>query len=580
MAKFLKSIRAKILFYELRLRYIIGRLPVFFKVLLLFFIVSMFVSGVVFLYELDKKISVDVPTEGGTLTEGIIGTPRFINPILTISDADRDLTSLVYSGLMRSENGSLVPDLAQKYEVSADGLCYTFTLKDNLFWPDNEPITSDDIVFTIGQIKNPSTKSPKRASWEGVGTEKIDDKTVRFCLQKPYAPFIENTTLGILPYHLWKDILPEQMALSDFNIRAVGSGPYKIEKISRNSSGIITSYTLIPNKNFALKKPYIEKIILKFYPSEKALVDAYTKGEVSSLSGISPANVLANEKDSSSLKQFFLPRIFAVFFNQDQSSLFAEKDVREALNLSVDKEEIISGVLHGFGVAINGPIPPGSLGFKKASSSEETYDQRVAEAKDILKKNGWQASKEDGVLEKKTKNKTLRLEFSLSTSNVDDLVKTSELLRDMWEKIGAKVNVKIYEIGDLEQNAIRPRQYDALLFGEIMGGDPDPFAFWHSSQRNDPGLNIALYANITTDKLLEDARTTLDAGKREEKYVEFQNEIEEDQPAVFLYSPHFIYLVPKSVRGVQESSITIPSERFSQIYDWYINTKRIWKIFL
>ena len=150
----------------------------------------------------------------------------------------------------------------------------------------------------------------------------------------------------------------------------------------------------------------------------------------------------------------------------------------------------------------------------------------------------------------------------------------------MWGKIGANVSVKVFEIGDLEQNAIRPRKYESLLFGEIMGRDPDPFAFWHSSQRNDPGLNVALYANIAADKLLEDARTTFDAEEREEKYIEFQNEVEKDIPAVFIYSPHFIYLVPDWAKGIEETSITVPSDRFSQVYNWHINTKRVWKAFL
>lgn len=556
------------------------KLPFFQKIILLFFLAVFITSGVVLLYLVDQKISIEVPTEGGVFVEGIIGTPRFINPVLTISDADRDLSALVYSGLMRSGNNGLIHDLAEKHEISEDGLCYAFTLKDNLLWSDNEPVTSDDIVFTIEQIRNPIIKSPKRASWEGVGIEKIDAKTIRFCLEKPYAPFLENTTLGILPYHLWKDILPEQITLSDFNINAIGSGPYKIEKISRNSSGIITSYTLISNTNFALKKSYIEKIVLKFYPSEKTLIDAYTKGEIDSLNSVSPKNALEIKKSSSVLRHYFLPRIFAVFFNQDEASLFAEQEVRTALNLSVDKNAIIEEVLQGFGVPVEGPIPPGSIGFKKATTSEETFEERLSQAKEILAKNGWKMNEEENILEKKTTKKTSKLEFSISTSNMVDLVQTSQLLKEMWEKIGAKVNIKVYEIGDLEQNVIRPRKYQSLLFGEIMGRDPDPFAFWHSSQRNDPGLNIALYTNITADKLLEGARTTFDPKEREEKYFKFQEEIGKDQPAIFIYSPHFIYLTPTSIKNIEETSITIPSERFSQIYNWYINTKRVWKIFL
>jgi len=150
----------------------------------------------------------------------------------------------------------------------------------------------------------------------------------------------------------------------------------------------------------------------------------------------------------------------------------------------------------------------------------------------------------------------------------------------MWEKIGAKVDVKIFETGDLTQNVIRPRKYDALLFGEIVGRDPDPFAFWHSSQRNDPGLNVALYTNIKADKLLEEARGAQDEAKRADKYKEFQEEVSKDIPAIFLFSPKFIYVIPKNLKGTDEmESVTVPSERFSMIHKWYKSTDKVWKIF-
>ncbi|MBU1178940.1 peptide ABC transporter substrate-binding protein [Patescibacteria group bacterium] len=580
MRKHLKILQSKILLSELRLRHAIKTLPCAHKKILLFLLALLILSGLLLLWQIDKNLSIEVPTEGGTIREGIIGTPRFVNPALTISDADRDLTMLVYSGLTRAKGDELILDLAENYEISENGQCYTFTLKPNLLWSDGAPLTSDDIIFTIEQIKNPSTKSPKRANWEGVNAEKIDERTINFCLEKPYAPFLENTTLGILPLHVWKNVLPEQMPLSDFNIKAIGSGPYKIEKITRSSSGIISSCALVPNKNFSLRAPFLKKIILKFYPSEKDLVDAYKQKQIDGLSAISPEQILEIKNKDALLKTYFLSRIFAFFFNQDNAPVFTKKEVREALNLSVDKEKIVSEVLQNFGAAINGPIPPGSIGHIEKPASEENFEQRIEQAKKILEKNGWELNQEENVMEKKNKKEIVKLEFSISTSNMPDLIKISNILKEDWEKIGAKARIKIYEIGDLEQNVIRPRKYDALLFGEIMGRDPDAFAFWHSSQRNDPGLNIALYANIAADKILEEVRTIFDAQKKEKKYYEFQKEIEKDTPAIFLYSPYFIHLLPSSLKGVNESSITISSERFSQVYNWYTNTKKIWKIFV
>ena len=197
------------------------------------------ISTLLMLQKINNTFMVEVPARGGTLSEGIIGTPRFINPILAISDADKDLTALVYSGLMRKmPNGDIVPDLASTYEVSSDGLTYTFTLKNDIFFHDKKQITADDVAYTINQAKDDTLKSPKRLNWQGVDVRKVDGKTIEFTLKTPYAGFLENTTLGILPAHIWKNIPVEQFSFSDFNVNGIGSGPYKINKIKRASSGV------------------------------------------------------------------------------------------------------------------------------------------------------------------------------------------------------------------------------------------------------------------------------------------------------------------------------------------------------
>ena len=558
--------------------YIVRTLPDKEKIILLVLIIMLGIGVLGFLWKINALFLVEVPADGGTLREGIIGTPRFINPLLAISEADRDLTALIYSGLMRSDgHGGLIPDLAEKYEISEDGLSYTFTIKSNAIWHDGKPVTSDDVIFTIQQVKNPNLKSPRRANWEGVEVEKIDERTVRFWLKRQYAPFIENTTLGILPKHLWKDVAVEEMGFNELNIQPIGSGPYRIDKLSRNSSGIITSYELERNKNFVLGKPHIKKLIFKFYSSEKELLSAYKNKEIDSMGSVSPQNIAELTKSKRGVvKTLTLPRTFGVFFNQNNAPIFSKYEVRKALNVATDKERIIKEVLAGFGTVLNSPIPPGTFGALDIESSVASTTQ----AQNILKAAGWEYNQEEKVFEKESskKKETMRLEFSLATSDAPELVHTAELLKTFWEELGAKVNVKIFEIGDLNQNIIRPRKYDALLFGEVVGsGDPDPFAFWHSSQRNDPGLNIALYANSKVDKLLEEARAISDPEKRKEKYELFQKEIQADLPAVFLYSPHYLYIVPESLKGFETYNITMPHERFSQIHNWYIKTRKIYQ---
>lgn len=520
---------------------------------------------------------VETPAYGGTLTEGIIGTPRFINPVLASSDADRDLVALTHSGLLRPDNrGRLINDMAEKYAISEDGLVYTFTLKPNLSWQDGAPITADDIIFTIEKIKDPAMKSPKRAGWEGVSAEKIDDKTVKFTLKKIYAPFLENTAVGILPSHIWGGMSSDQIASSEMNTKPIGSGPYKISDIKRNSVGIISSYELVSNKNFVLGRPNIKKIIMKFYPSEKDLLTAYQKGEIEAVNAVTPQE-LEKTKTSNNVKSLYLPRIFGVFLNQNNAKVLTKKEIRQALNLSVDRKKIIDDVLKGFGAELFYPLPSGTFG---ALSKNEADAYSLEKAQELLDKNGWKMNTGEQVLEKKIGKELFKFSFSISTSDAPELKETAYLLKSMWEKIGAKVEVKIFEQGDLTENVIRPRKYDGLLFGEIIGRDPDPFAFWHSSQRNDPGLNVAIYTNIKADKLLEDARGIQDEAKRAEKYKEFQEEVYKDMPAIFLFSPKFIYVIPKNLKGTDEmESVTVPSERFSTIHQWYKSTDKVWKIF-
>jgi peptide/nickel transport system substrate-binding protein len=567
----------------------------------------LFIGVVGTLLGINESLKVEVPARGGTLTEGVLGAPRFINPLLAISDADRDLTSLVYSGLMRpTHDGNLIPDLAESYNVSEDGLAYTFTIKKGLTWHDGEPITSDDVLFTISMVQDSVLKSPKRASWEGVATQKTNERTFTLTLAQQYSPFLENTTLGILPKHIWGNISSEQFGFSNFNIEPVGSGPFKVEHIKRNSSGIPLYYSLKSFSNFALGEPYLKTLRIQFYSNEDEILSALSQGKISAVNALRAEKARELEEKKMRVERYVLPRIFGVFFNQSQNTIFTDKIVRKALNISVDRESLIQEVLLGYATAIDGPLPPGALGYTEKNhavipietSAETTQNDNTDDIKEVpdsidqthtpagareaialLEKNGWKINEETGLREKNSNKETSVLKFSISTSDAQELKLTAQNLKSTWELLGAQVDLKIFNTGDLNQNVIRPRKYDALLFGEIIGRESDPFAFWHSSQRNDPGLNIALYANITTDKLLEDGRVSFEKETRMELYEKFEEEVKNDIPAIFIYSPDFIYILPTQIKGGVTGTIAVPSERFMDIYEWYTQTNKVWKVF-
>lgn len=533
------------------------------------------ISGLVLLYTLNKSFLVEVPDYGGSITEGIVGSPRFINPILAISDADRDLTSLVYSGLMKAtSDGGLHPDLAEEYSISEDGLTYTFILKKTAVFHDGTPVTADDIEFTVQKAQDAFLKSPRRSNWDGVKVEKIDEHTVRFVLKQAYSPFIQNTTLGILPKHIWKNVDTESFPFSTFNTKPVGSGPYSVDSFATNASGLPTTYTLHSFKKYSLGRPYIDTLVLKFYTNEKNLLDGFENGDIESVNSISPQNVALLSTNNSRTITQPLPRVFGVFFNQNENPVLVNKEVRVALDRVLDKNQIIQEVLVGYGQALNGPLHTNTT-----DPTETTPEERLGDARAILEKAGW-VFNDQGVYEKKTGKDTEILSFSISTSDAPELKALAQNIQTRWQQLGARVEVKIFEVGDLNQNIIRPRKYDSLLFGEVLGRDLDVYPFWHSSQRSDPGLNIALYANPKTDKLLEDYRKTTDDAVKKKYLSSFETEIKDDTPAVFLYAPYFIYITPTRVKNITLGQLTISGERFLNVHEWYINTNDVWKFFI
>ncbi len=519
---------------------------------------------------------VTTPRLAGSLSEGIVGSPRFINPILATTDADRDLVSLVYAGLLRtSPNGSLVPELAESYTTDNQGASYTFTLRADATFHDGTPVTADDVIFTIEKVQDPNLKSPKWASWVDVVAEKIDDRTVRLSPKAIYAPFLQNATLGILPKAYWKNITAEQFPFSPLNIEPVGAGPYRIDFVEEQKNGVPSSFLLTPFKSYALQTPYIRKLMLHFYQNETALLEAYKKGEIEAMSSISPENALLLDQTNATVLHTPLLRVFGIYFNTSKSTALANKEVRQALLLVTDKKTIVDTVLHGFGTQADEPIPPGLLIDRKTKISTTTESGLIA-ARKLLEKNGWKLSTTTNIYEKKTKTETQTLSFSIALPNAPDLKAAADMVVSSWRELGADVTLSVFEPGDLHQNVIRPRKYDALLFGQIIGRDLDVYPFWHSSQRNDPGYNISMYANVTVDKLLEEARKTTDTEARTLKYLQFEEEIANDVPAIFLYSPDFIYVLPKKLHAVNLGSIAVPAERFASIKDWYIETDRIW----
>ena len=524
-----------------------------------------------------------VPDYGGSFSEGIVGEPHYVNPLLSQNnDVDRDLVSLVYSGLMKyNEEGKLVTDLARSYEISDDGLNYTIYLKENAKWQDGAPVTTDDVAFTIQTAQNPDYGSLQRINWQGVDIEAVDRYTIILKLKNKYAQFLNNLTLNILPRHIWQDVKPVNFALSDFNLKPISSGPYKFKKLKKDSTGRIKSYELESNNNFYDGRPYIDNIELKFYDSENEMVDEYNKNSIKSMAFVSANNVKKVKfKKRLNIEELKLPRYFGVFFNQNESKILSDKNIRFALSYGTNKKDLINKILDGKGLEVNSPMIGEVLDI---AGDFKKYDYDQEKAKKLLADSGWGNPDDKGVLNKTAKAKstkdgptTERLTLRLTTPTWSELTNVANLLKEQWAKIGIELVIEVLPTQDLQQ-AIKERNYQMLLFGEILNIDPDPFSLWHSSQKRDPGLNLALYDNKSVDGLLEKARQTLNPLERMKQYEDFQKLIVEDVPVVFLYNPLYIYAQTNNIKGFNSKIISMPSDRFSNVEKWYIDTKRSFK---
>lgn len=549
------------------------------------------VSALVLVIEASHYFSVVVPAKGGSLTEGEIGPARFINPLLAVSQADEDLTQLVYSGLVRANaDGTYSPDLAESYTISPDGTVYTFKLDPNAKFSNGTPVTSADVVFTVQLAQDPDYKSPQEADWEGVQVSAPDAETVVFTLPHPYAPFLENATLGILPKSLWQNVSAEEFPFSPLNTKPVGSGPYEVSGFQTDSTGSPTRYDLVPNPNFTLGGPLLGHITFLFYPDDQSLIDALNGGQIDAIAGVSASDLPSITAKGEELMQVPLPRVFGVFLNQGHDPVLADPSVRAALNEAVNTQVIVNDVLGGYGVALNSPIPPGVLGqapqttitlppFGVLASTSPVVAANITAAQATLQRGGWTFDQSTNTWTKGAGKNAQTLSLTLSTEDQPELVATADAVAADWQAAGIQVSVQVYPLSDFDNTILRPRAYDAILFGQDVTRTADLYAFWDSTQRNDPGLNLAMYANSQADSILSQARGTSDQRTRDNLYEQFAQIVQKDQPAVFLYAPDFLYVVPQSLQGVQLGALTDASDRFLNVYQWYDQTTRVWDVF-
>lgn len=546
------------------------------RLFLRFFFFAIIASGIYLILTLNNHYSILVPASGGDLVEGMVGIPRFVNPTLAITRADQDTAALLYSGLMKiDENGNLATDLAENINLSEDGLTYNIKVRKDRSFHDGMPITAKDVVFTMELVKNPELRSPLRGNWNDVSIEQINEYELNITLKEPYSPFIENFTLGIMPAHLWSNLPVEQIPFSKYNTEPIGSGSFSIERIQRDSSGLINGYDLKPIKD----QIKLEGVNLRYFQNETELVEAFKDKKINASVFLPAEEIKKLDTDDVQIISEPIPKIFGIFFNQNRSPALRDKSAREALNISIDRNRIINEVLGGYGV----PTTQAVLTYKNDIESEDTNltnpsTPSLSTAHDLLVKGGW-TQNTAGFWEKEIDKSKEVLSVTIKTSNTALFEKTANIIAEDWRKLGIEVQIEQYEQSGLVESVIRTRDFQALLFGLDVNRTEDLYPFWHSSQKNDPGLNISQYTNINVDRLLEKIRMSKDESEKQKAISEINSIINQEIPAIFLFTPNMTYVIDKDIAVTNMTKLDKPADRFMNIDKWHANTESLWPIF-
>lgn len=502
--------------------------------------------------------TVAVPAAGGSYTEGMVGQPSFVNPVLAKSSADKSLTRLLFANLT---------DMADGIDIADGGRTIKVRLKEGLTWSDGQEITSDDVAFTVDQIKDPDADSPLAQAWQGIAANRVSKLEIDFKLPQPYAFFSDTlSALRPIPKHLYAEIPPANWKLSDYNTRPVASGDYIFASRQVGSDGFISSYRLRANPHSAAGTPLLSELDLYFYRNPDELVKAFNSGAVEGFFSTDPSE-LKNVQRPYRATDFSSPTYYAVFWNQSASVPLAENAVRTALRLATVSYAVKEKALDSGGEVSSDPLSPS---FFPPTESTTSIDQANA----LLDKVGWKLGN-DGVRTKKSKKADIRLEFTLTVPDLAFLNTAADELTAEWLKIGVKANVERMPLDSLVAGPIKDRTYQALLFGNTLTPSGDLFSFWHSTERIYPGLNLALYQNRTADKLIESIRTEPDRTKRMQKMDSLRTMIANDNPALFLFSPVSVYVTGKDLGGIKPIMITDAADRFQSVGGWYIATKRV-----
>jgi len=508
------------------------------------------------------------PAYGGTYVEGVAGVPQYLNPVIAATDVDQDVARLAFSGLTRYDRaGAIVPDLASAFHTESDGRIWTFDIREDATWHDGQPVTADDVVFTVKLLQDRGYVGPYSDAFRGVTVDKISMRTVRFTLPDVYGPFADSTTVPLLPSHLLGNVPYAELSRQPFNASPIGTGPFRVTEVDGRQ------VVLLRNDDFyrtrpARGRPYLDKVILRFYPDQSDALLALSRGAVDGVGGLSSQDgERARSLKSAVLYSLPTDNFVSLFLNvRPEKVVFRDRSVRQAIATAIDRGRVLQLAADGRGTVADEFVPSSSWAYVK-DVARYTYSTEDAIA--LLDAADWKDHDGDGIRDKGGQ----KLAFTISTSDEPARTAAATQIQHDLNAIGMSVTVNSMPFGQLVDSVARQRTFDALLVEIAVSGDPDPYTFFHSTEVTDPGHNFSGFSTLPIDRNLEAARRTFDEGARRDLYAPVFQAIAKEVPVVFLYFSDYLYAQSAQVQGQRIAPLTDPRERFWNVEDWYVRTQ-------
>lgn len=516
-----------------------------------------------------------LPEQGGVYTEALVGSMQRLNPLLDGNNpADRDINRLLFSRLLTyDDRGIPQPDLAKGWGISADGTVYNFTLYENAVWHDGTPITTEDVLFTVDMLRNGGDIIPKDLQdfWAEVQVDILSESTISFLLPGAFAPFTDYLTFGILPKHIFDGMTINQMADDRANLQPIGSGPYQFSRLIVEG-GEIKGVELKLFPGYYGQTPFIEQMVLRYYPDSASAWKDYQEGKVQGISQVSTdilAPVLAEPDLAVYTSRQPVLTIIMLNHKDPQATFLAEAAVRRALMLGLNRARMIKDALGGQAIPAYGPIFPELWAYY---GGIEKLDFDMTAAKNALKEAGYTAPTEAGAAWKKG---DVVLSFELLYPNEPQYKTLAELIKKDWDALGVQVSLVGVSYEQLVNERLEQRNYQAALvsLNFTRTADPDPYPFWDQAQAVG-GQNYSQWDNRMASEYLEQARILVDRAERLRYYRNFQVIFAQEMPALPLYYPVYTYAVDRQVKGVRMGPLFDSSDRYATVSEWFLETKK------